>query len=175
MGTICAVPLLLTSIILLYARALCAFNPHLQAAQSRQLARAVITQADAQGLDARLLVALIAVESDWHSEAISRAGAVGLGQLMPSTAASLGVDPADPYANIRGVATHLRGLLDAYSGYSVETQYMLTLAAYNAGEGAVRHYGGVPPYPETQAYVSAVLRLWRRLAGPRVSEPAQVR
>lgn len=92
---------------------------------------------------------------------------------MPGTAQGLGVDPADPYANIAGVAAHLRTLLDEYSGHGAREQYALTLAAYNAGEGAVQRYGGVPPYPETRAYVSAVLRLWRRLAAPPGAEPVR--
>lgn len=156
---------LIASIVFVYAHVLCVFNPQLPQAQSVELARTVIVQADQEGLDARLLVALIAVESDWQPDAVSSAGAIGLGQLMPRTADGLGVDPQDPYANIRGVAVHVRALLDRYSGYDRPTQYRLALAAYNAGEGAVQRYGGVPPYPETQAYVSAVLRLWRRLAG----------
>ena len=164
MGTV-PVMHLLASIVFVYAHALCVFNPRLPQAQSVELARTVITQADAQGLDARLMVALIAVESDWRPDAVSSAGAIGLGQLMPATADGLGVDPQNPYANIHGVAVHIRALLNRYAGYDRTTQYRLALAAYNAGEGAVRRYGGVPPYPETQAYVSAVLRLWSRLAG----------
>jgi soluble lytic murein transglycosylase-like protein len=148
----------------IYAQALRAFNSRLDVRESLVLARGVIMQADAQGLDARLLVALIAVESDWHPEAISSAGAVGLGQLMPGTAGELGVDAADPQANIHGVAVHLRALLDRYAR-SRRSQYVLALAAYNAGEGAVDRYGGVPPYAETKRYVSAVLHLWRHLVG----------
>lgn len=150
-----------------YARALRAFNPQLGSAQSLRLARCVLSEADAQGLDARLLVALIAVESSWHPDAQSPAGASGLGQLMPETAGELGVDAGDPQANIHGAAVYLRGLLDRYAQYGAPQRYALALAAYNAGAGAVRQYGGVPPYPETQHYVSAVLRLWRALAGAR--------
>ena len=143
----------------IYAQALEHFNPQLSAHQSLRLARCVIAQADAQGMDARLLVALIAVESSWHPHAVSAAGANGLGQLMPGTAADLGVDADDPQANIQGAARYLRALLNRYGSYD------LALAAYNAGPGAVDRYGGVPPFPETQRYVSAVLALWRRLAG----------
>jgi soluble lytic murein transglycosylase-like protein len=114
-----------------------------------------------------LLVALIAVESDWRPDAVSPAGAVGLGQLMPATAAGLRVDPADPLANIHGVAVHLRGLLDRYAGYDVRSRYVFALAAYNAGAGAVARYGGVPPFAETQSYVRRVILVWRRLAGAR--------
>ncbi len=149
----------------LYARALRAFNPDLQQGQSLLFAREVIAQADANALDARLLVALIAVESNWHPEAVSSAGAVGLAQLMPATAYGLGVQPADPQANIRGAALHLRALLDRFAGTDRTSQYAFALAAYNAGTGAVQRYGGVPPYPETQRYVRSVLHLWRRLSG----------
>jgi soluble lytic murein transglycosylase-like protein len=149
----------------LYARALLAFNPQLGSEQSLRLARCVLLEADAQGLDARLLVALIAVESTWHPDAVSTAGADGLGQLMPGTAVELRVDAADPQANIHGTAVYLRALLDRYSTYDPPARYALALAAYNAGAGSVRRFGGVPPYPETQHYVTAVLRLWRRLAG----------
>jgi soluble lytic murein transglycosylase-like protein len=143
----------------IYAHALQNFNPQLSARQSLRLARCVIAEADAQGMDARLLVALIAVESSWHPRAVSSAGATGLGQLMPGTAADLGVDPDDPQANIHGAAVYLRTLINRYGSYS------LALAAYNAGPGAVDQYGGIPPYAQTQRYVTAVLALWRRLAG----------
>jgi soluble lytic murein transglycosylase-like protein len=149
----------------LYAHALQLFNPGLSNDRASLLARTTIREADAQGLDARLLVALIAVESSWHSDAISSAGARGLGQLMPTTAAALGVDPDDALENIHGVAVHLRGLLVHYANLDREDCYIDALAAYNAGAGAVDRYGGVPPYPETRAYVRAVTRLWRRLAG----------
>ena len=149
----------------LYASTLRAFNPALSPPVAGELADRLINEADAQGLDARLLVALIAVESSWRPGAISRAGAVGLGQLMPQTAAGLGVDPADPQANIHGVALHLRSLLQRYGRYDSQQRYILTIAAYNAGAAAVAQYGGVPPYPETKAYVRSVVLLWRRLAG----------
>ncbi|HEY8297547.1 MAG TPA: lytic transglycosylase domain-containing protein [Candidatus Baltobacteraceae bacterium] len=160
-----ALPARASSISVRYARALCAFNPQLDSRESSALAERVIAEADTQGLDARLLVAVIAVESAWHPHARSPAGAIGLGQLMPATAAGLGVDPQDPLANIHGVAAHLRGLLDRYARTGSQSRYVLAIAAYNAGAGAVERYGGVPPYPETRAYVGRVIRLWRRLAG----------
>jgi len=149
----------------LYAQALRAFNPALDGRTSLAFADRVIAEADSQGLDARLLVALIAVESRWHPQAVSSAGAIGLGQLMPSTAEGLGVDPQDAQENIHAVAIHLRSLLNRYSRFDVQTRYELTLSAYNAGAGAVEKYGGVPPYPETRNYVRSVISLWRRLAG----------
>ncbi len=149
----------------LYAHALRIFNPSLPPDDALQYARATIREADAHALDARLLVALIAVESSWRRDAVSSAGARGLGQLMPATAGDLGVDPDDAFANIHGVAAHLADLLEHYANDGRTEQYVDAIAAYNAGEGAVDRYGGVPPYPETEAYVRRVMRLWRRLAG----------
>jgi peptidoglycan DL-endopeptidase CwlO len=149
----------------LYAHALQLFNPALSDDRASLLARTTIREADEQGLDARLLVALIAVESSWHSDAISSAGARGLGQLMPTTAAGLGVHPDDALENIHGVAVHLRGLLAHYASLDRDDCYIDALAAYNAGAGAVDRYGGIPPYPQTRAYVRAIITLWRRLAG----------
>ncbi len=155
------------TLVLLYARALQSFNPALDGTTAASLAYATIDDADAEGLDARLLVAIIAVESSWHPAAVSPAGALGLGQLMPTTAAGLGVDPEDPRANIHGVAVHVRGLLARYAALDRTQRYVDTLAAYNAGAGAVERYGGVPPYPETRNYVTRVMAIWRRLSGAR--------
>lgn len=148
-----------------YAAALQRFNPHLDAAAAFALAVATIAQADREKLDARLLVAMIAVESRWNPAARSRAGARGLGQLMPRTAEGLGVDASDPLQNIAGAARHLRGLMDRFHEGNPSACCPLALAAYNAGAGAVEHYGGIPPYPETREYVRRVTALWRRLAG----------
>ena len=146
-----------------YARALQRFNPSLPDDTALELAAVTIEYADREALDARLLVAVIATESSWNPGARSRAGAVGLGQLMPQTAAGLGVDADDPYQNIAGAAHQLRLLLDRFRHRP--GRYVLALASYNAGAGAVLRYGGVPPYAETRDYVSRVMRLWRRLAG----------
>lgn len=147
-----------------YALALRYFNPQLNDLESESLATAAIQQADLQRLDARLLVAVIAVESRWNPSAVSPAGARGLGQLMPETAAGLRTDPDDPYSNIAAAARYLRDLVDRFRSRGVN-RYQLALAAYNAGPGAVARYGGIPPYAETRAYVARVLKLWRRLAG----------
>jgi soluble lytic murein transglycosylase-like protein len=104
------------------------------------------------GIDPRLLAAVASRESAYDAHAVSTAGACGLMQLMPETARFLGVaDIFDPRENVFGGAHYLRTLLDTFNG-----DLDLTLAAYNAGPGAVQKYGGVPPYRETQAYVKAV-------------------
>jgi soluble lytic murein transglycosylase-like protein len=99
------------------------------------------------------LRAVIRVESDYQPGAISRTGAQGLTQLMPATAARMGVrDAFDPRQNILGGARYLRVLANLFEG-----DLILTIAAYNAGEGAVTRYHGVPPYDETRRYVERVL------------------
>ena len=107
-------------------------------------------------VDPRLVQAIITVESNFDPHAVSRVGAQGLMQLMPDTAARYRVeDPFDPHANIEGGIRYLRDLLRLFPG-----DLRHVLAAYNAGEGAVQQYGGIPPYPETQRYVERVLALY---------------
>ncbi len=146
-----------------YAEALRTFDPHLAPAVARRLATSVVGEADAAGIDARLVVALVAIESSWELEARSPAGAYGLGQLMPGTAADLGVDARNPLANLHGTVSYLRALLAHYARLPANAQIAFALAAYNAGPGAVDRYGRVPPFLETQTYVSRVIALWRRL------------
>jgi soluble lytic murein transglycosylase-like protein len=103
------------------------------------------------GVDPALLAAVAWTESAFDPDAVSHAGAIGLMQIMPGTAAGLGVDPRDPVQAIDGAARYLRQQLDRFG----DTR--LALAAYNAGPGAVQKYGGVPPFDETVAYVGKVL------------------
>jgi soluble lytic murein transglycosylase-like protein len=114
---------------------------------------AEITAAAKQhGVDPALLAGLVKQESGFNPNAVSPAGARGLTQLMPGTAAGLGVtDPLDPAQALDGGAKYLRQQLDAFDG-----DVTRALAAYNAGPGAVQRYGGVPPYAETQNYVRKV-------------------
>ena len=119
------------------------------------------------GVDRALLTAVIAIESGFRSDARSPKGALGLMQLMPATAATLltvdDVETAlvDPATNVKAGSRHLRRLLDQYPG-----RLDLALAAYNAGEGAVRRYDAVPPYAETQAYVRDVTALYEHYKAP---------
>ena len=101
----------------------------------------------------------IEVESAYRQDAISSAGAIGLGQLMPATARDLGVDPRDPQQNLDGSARYLAMMLESFGGPR------LALAAYNAGPDAVRQYGGIPPYRETQNHVARVMAVVTRLEG----------
>jgi Transglycosylase SLT domain len=108
-------------------------------------------------LDAAMVSAVIKAESNYDPRARSRKGARGLMQLMPLTAARLGVTRSfDPVANIRGGVKYLKQLVARFSA-----RPELVLAAYNAGEDAVESYGGIPPYRETKDYVSRILRWWR--------------
>lgn len=104
-----------------------------------------------------LALAVIAVESSGNAQAVSSAGAQGLMQLIPATADRFGVDNAfDPSENIGGGVAYLDWLMNEFDGDPV-----LALAGYNAGENAVKKHGGVPPYPETRAYVPKVLAAWQ--------------
>lgn len=127
------------------------------------LADMIKTSAARYGLDANLFESLIHAESNFRPDAVSSKGAIGLTQLMPQTARSLGVsDPYDPQQNLDGGARYLSGLLRQFNG-----DERLALAAYNAGPGAVKRFNGVPPYQETERYVERIMARVASLRGER--------
>ena len=134
-----------------FARAI--LEPDAIPAQYREL---VAKTAARHGVDARVVNALIQVESAYHSRAVSAKGARGLMQLMPATGRQYGaLDLFDPQVNLDAGIQHLKKLLTRYD-------LPVALAAYNAGEAAVDRFGGVPPFRETQNYVTRILRLLNR-------------
>jgi len=104
------------------------------------------------GIDPDVFVRQITQESHWDPATASPAGALGIAQFMPATAASRGVDPLDPIAALEAAAK-----LDSENLAAFDGDYAKMLAAYNAGRGSVIRYGGVPPFPETQNYVALIL------------------
>lgn len=119
------------------------------------------TYSQKNGLDPDFVRAVVKQESGFNEHATSHCGAAGLMQLMPGTAKSLGVvNPYDAEDNVKGGTKMLAGLLKTYGGNKE-----LALAAYNAGGGAVKKYGGIPPYGETQRYVKNVLSIYNRYKG----------
>ena len=136
--------------------------PTVSLARSEAIEDTVTQIAAEHSLPPQLLHSVIRVESNYNPVAVSEKGALGLMQLIPATARRFGVsDVFNPVENIQGGAKYLRYLLDLYHG-----DYRLALAAYNAGEGAVQKYGGVPPYRETQNYV--------KLVGKQLQNPVKV-
>jgi len=127
-----------------------------------QIDALVGTNAGKWGVDPALVKAIIANESGFNANATSKTGAQGLMQLMPGTAAGLGVtDSYDPAQNVAGGTRYIRGLLDRFHG-----DVRLAVAAYNAGPGAVEKYNGIPPYAETQNYVQNVLASYDKYRAP---------
>lgn len=124
--------------------------PSLSKGQIQQLVSQI---SEKYKIDNKLVMAVIQQESNFNTSAVSKAGAMGLMQLMPATAKTLGVlNPFSAEQNIEGGVKHLKNMLDKYKG-----NLILALAAYNAGGGSVDKYGGVPPYAETQNYVRKIL------------------
>jgi soluble lytic murein transglycosylase-like protein len=127
-----------------------------------QINALVNDNAQSQDVDPALIKAIIANESGFNANATSNVGAQGLMQLMPGTAAGLGVtDAYDPSQNVAGGTKYIKGLLQKFNG-----DVRLAVAAYNAGPGAVEKYGGVPPYAETQNYVQNVLASYAKYRDP---------
>lgn len=124
-----------------------------QSASKAQILNVVSQISKKHGVDEKLVQALIKQESGFNPKAKSKAGAIGLMQLMPSTAKNLGVqDPYNMVQNVEGGVKYLKSMLNKYNG-----NVILALAAYNAGPNAVDKYSGVPPYKETQNYVRNIL------------------
>ncbi|MCD4782497.1 MAG: lytic transglycosylase domain-containing protein [Candidatus Eremiobacteraeota bacterium] len=113
------------------------------------------------GVDSKFVKCIIQQESGFQPNATSRVGAMGMMQLMPSTAKSLGVKNGyDPRENIMGGVKYIKQQLDRFGGNKEKA-----LAAYNAGPGTVQKYGGIPPYPETQNYVKNIMGMYRNMGG----------
>jgi len=142
-----------------YARLILFFNRQHTREMANAIAEALVYWTTKLNIDTRLIFSLMAVESNFNPSAVSPKGAQGLGQLMPHKSKQLGViNPFDIEENIVGSILTLKDLLQRYP-------LELALAAYNAGEGAVRQYNGIPSYPETKNYVKKVLRIYQWLGG----------
>lgn len=144
-------------------------NPKLGDTLSEQIGRAIIGYSLQFDLDARLIMAIINTESHFRPNLVSRAGAMGLGQLMPVNVKETKIESAfDPIENIYGTCFLIRRHLDLYhkkTDGDPEQTLILALAGYNAGDGSVRKYGGVPPFKETQNYIRKVTTLFRQFKG----------
>jgi len=152
----------------IYGNAVRYFNRRLAVSDAQKIAAIIINYSRKYGLDARLVMSVIAVESNFNQNAVSPVGAMGLGQLMPGTASDLGVSNAyDAKANLEGstrlLSSHIRNM--TADGRPTEEAIKLALACYNAGAGAVKKYKGIPPYRETQNYVKKITRLYRQMCG----------
>jgi soluble lytic murein transglycosylase-like protein len=140
-------------------------NPRLSGFDALVLAERTLSAARANGLDPGFLAATLLEESAYDPNAISGAGAVGIGQFMVGTADLYGLDPFDPGPAIDATARLLAAYLARYKGAA--DPFALALAAYNAGPAAVDHYGGVPPYAETIAYIADIRERWSRIVRDR--------
>ena len=128
-------------------------------APAKPIAQLIDEAAGRHGLPPAFVRSVAKAESGMRADAVSSAGAIGVMQLMPATAAALKADPRDPEQNIEAGTRYLRDLLLKYDGDAVKA-----LAAYNAGPGAVARFNGVPPYMETVTYVDRVIRDYKKSA-----------
>lgn len=144
------------------------WNKKLTDDEASRIATSILGYSAKFGVDPRLIVAVIITESDFNPKTRSRAGAMGLGQLMPVNVRELGLsDGYDIEQNLYGTVRLVRGHIDKYSK-KTDDQFealVLALAGYNAGDGAVKKHGGVPPYRETQNYVKKVIARYKQLCG----------
>ncbi len=144
------------------ARSILGANPRIGPFDALQLADFAIGRAEHYGLNPEFLCATLLQESAFDPDALSNAGAVGLGQFTLDTASAYHVDPFDARDAIRGSALLLAAYVSEYRNV-YDDPYAAALAAYNAGPDAVRRYHGVPPYQETQTYISDVYDRWARI------------
>ena len=150
-----------------YCKAIRYYNPSVKQDTAQRISRAIIRSAHRHGIeDDRFVASVITIESMFNPYAVSRSGAQGLGQLMPGTARDLRVNNSfNIEQNVDGACRYLKRQLTRYARYDRQRRYELTLAAYNAGPGAVARFGGIPPYRQTQEYVVKVINVWRQLCG----------
>lgn len=128
------------------------FNGNQNQGENQSTEEMILTSAQKYGVNPALVRAVAIAESDMDQSALSPVGAIGVMQLMPETAAAIGVNPYDESQNIEGGTIYLRQMLDKFNG-----NVPYALAAYNAGPDAVQRYGGIPPYSETQNYVGRIM------------------
>jgi soluble lytic murein transglycosylase-like protein len=154
-------------VVAIYADFIKNHNKKLPYSKAYEIATAVIGWSRRYEVDARLVMALLIAESDFRPDTFSHAGAAGLGQLMPETAKELGVrDRWNTNENLYGTVKLLRQHIDRYGANNMDYDRLaLALAAYNAGPGAVKRHGGVPPYRETQKYVRKIISIYKQLCG----------
>lgn len=130
--------------------------PYNEPAEITSVEELITQTAYEYGVDPQLVKAIATAESNMNQDEISPVGAIGVMQLMPETAEGLGVNPYDTNENIAGGTRYLKQMLDTFDG-----DVPLAVAAYNAGPGAVKRYGGIPPYSETKNYVGRVMDMYR--------------
>ncbi len=144
------------------ARAILRTNPRIAGADALLFAGATARAARAHSMAPEFLGAVLLQESAYDPRALSSAGAIGIAQFMPDTAADVGLDPYDPFASIDAAAALLGGYVAEYRNRYGDP-YAAALAAYNAGPVAVARYGGVPPFDETRAYIALIFDRWARI------------
>jgi soluble lytic murein transglycosylase-like protein len=148
------------------------YNPRLSKREVEEISRSIIFYSMLFSyklgieVDPRLIVAIIVAESNFNPKAVSNKGALGLGQLMPFKAEELGIENVvfHPVYNIYGTVRTFAGLLKRWENLGNPYQTYFAIASYNAGIGAVKKYGGIPPYKETQNYITKVLTIYSQIA-----------